>query len=229
MAYQVIPISLDGKDLTIAMASVDNFRAVDDLQLLMGFKVRATVADEEQVARYLKEYYGSSNESVTNLVEEIASDEKLALLDGRGESIDLDAVLEAAEDNQVVHLLNLVLLQAIKDRRRTSTSSRSRRVQDAVPHRRRAVRDGPAAEAPGPRDHEPRIKVMANLDIAERRLPQDGRIELTVGGNPVDLRVAVLPTMLRRVVVMRVLDRSNTKLSLDRSACGTTTWRRSTA
>jgi type IV pilus assembly protein PilB len=63
-----------------------------------------------------------------------------------------------------------------------------------------------------------RVKVMANLDIAERRLPQDGRIELKVGGNPVDLRVSVLPTMHGESVVMRVLDRSNVELDLDRSA-----------
>jgi type IV pilus assembly protein PilB len=72
-----------------------------------------------------------------------------------------------------------------------------------------------------------RIKVMANLDIAERRLPQDGRIELTVGGNPVDLRVSVLPTMFGESVVMRVLDRSQRELTWTASACATTTWRSS--
>ncbi|MCK4873419.1 MAG: Flp pilus assembly complex ATPase component TadA [Phycisphaerales bacterium] len=217
MAYQVMPISFDAssKKLTIAMTTADNFRAVDDLQLLMGFKVTACVADEEQVVRCLKEHYSGSQESVSNLVEEIASDEKLALLDGRGESIDLDAVLEAAADNKVVHLLNLVLMQAIRDK---ASDIHFEPFEDEFKMRYRI--DGVLYEMVPPPKYlatpiASRIKVMANLDIAERRLPQDGRIELVVSGNPVDLRVSVLPTMYGESVVLRVLDRSNTKLSLD--------------
>ncbi|HEB60332.1 MAG TPA: pilus assembly protein PilB [Phycisphaeraceae bacterium] len=217
MAYQIMPIAFDpsSKHLTIAMTSSDNFRAVDDLRLLMGFKVTATVADEQQVQRFLKEYYGGAQESVTNLVEELASDEKLALLDGRGESVDLDAVLEAAEDNKVVHLLNLVLMQAIRDK---ASDIHFEPFEDEFKMRYRI--DGVLYEmVPPPKYLAPaiasRIKVMANLDIAEHRLPQDGRIELTVAGNPVDLRVSVLPTLYGESVVLRVLDRSNTKLQLD--------------
>jgi type IV pilus assembly protein PilB len=216
-AYQVMPIKLEpgSKSVTIAMTSPDNFRAVDDLRLLMGYKISAVVADEEQVQRYIKEHYGTGQESVTNLVEEIASDEKLALLDGRGESVDLDSVLEAAEDNKVVHLLNLVLMQAIRDK---ASDIHFEPFEDEFKMRYRI--DGVLYEMVPPPKYlasaiASRLKVMANLDIAEHRLPQDGRIELTVGGNPVDLRVSVLPTMYGESVVLRVLDRSNTKLELD--------------
>jgi type IV pilus assembly protein PilB len=123
------------------------------------------------------------------------------------QSIDLDAVLEAADDNQVIKLLNLVLLQAIKDR---ASDIHFEPFENEFKMRYRI--DGVLYEMVPPPKHlgpaiTSRVKVMANLDIAERRLPQDGRIELTVGGNPVDLRVAVLPTMHGESVVMRVLDR----------------------
>jgi len=133
-----------------------------------------------------------------------------------GASIDLEAVLDAAEDNKVIKLLNLVLLQAIKDH---ASDIHFEPFEDEFKMRYRI--DGVLYEmVPPPKYLGPaitsRIKVMADLDIAERRLPQDGRVELRVGGNPVDLRVSVLPTMHGESVVMRVLDRSNVELSLDR-------------
>jgi type IV pilus assembly protein PilB len=111
-----------------------------------------------------------------------------------------------------------VLLQAIKDK---ASDIHFEPFEDEFKMRYRI--DGVLYEMiPPPRTwpwrSSVRIKVMANLDIAERRLPQDGRIELMVKGNPVDLRVSVLPTMFGESVVMRVLDRSNVQLDLDRSA-----------
>ncbi|MBX3378219.1 MAG: Flp pilus assembly complex ATPase component TadA [Phycisphaeraceae bacterium] len=216
-AYQVIPIEYNpnSKRLKIAMKSADNFRAVDDLRLLMGFNVEAVVADPAAVDALLQKYYGKK-ESVVDVVSALATDQKFKQLEGRGDSIDLDAVMEAASDNQVVKLINLVLLQAIKDR---ASDIHFEPFEDEFKMRYRI--DGVLYEMVPPPKHlgpaiTSRVKVMANLDIAERRLPQDGRIELTVGGNPVDLRIAVLPTMHGESVVMRVLDRSNVELSLDR-------------
>ena len=125
-------------------------------------------------------------------------------------------VMEAAEDNKVIKLLNLVLLQAIKDR---ASDIHFEPFEDEFKMRYRI--DGVLYEmAPPPKELGPaitsRVKVMAKMDIAERRLPQDGRIELTVGGAPVDLRISVLPTMHGESVVMRVLDRSNVQLAIDR-------------
>ncbi len=216
-AYQVVPIEYNptSKRLKIAMKSPDNFRAVDDLRLLMGFNVDAVVADEGAINALIKKYY-SKQESVVDVVQSLAQDKKFEGLVNRGESIDLDAVMEAASDNQVVKLLNLVLLQAIRDR---ASDIHFEPFETEFKMRYRI--DGVLYEMVPPPKHlgpaiTSRIKVMANLDIAERRLPQDGRIELTVGGNPVDLRIAVLPTMWGESVVMRVLDRSNVELSIDR-------------
>ncbi len=216
-AYQVVPFEYTaaGKRLKIALKSPDNFRAVDDLRLLMGFKVEAFVADPAQVDALIKKHY-MKTESVTDLVSDIAADEKFQHLAGRGDSIDLDAVLEVAEDNKVIKLLNLVLLQAIKDKASDihfepfETEFKMRYRIDGVLYE---MVPPPAYLGPAITS---RIKVMASLDIAERRLPQDGRVELVVSGNPIDLRVAVLPTMHGESVVLRVLDRSNVELSLDR-------------
>ncbi len=219
-SYQCVPIAYDktANRLTIAVKSAENFRAVDDLQMLMGFEVVALVADEpKQVDDLMARYYGSAEEeSISELIGDLASDENLSELDGRGESIDLDTLKNAAEDNKVKRLLNLVLLQAIKDK---ASDVHFEPFEEEFKMRYRI--DGVLYEmVPPPKHLAPaivsRVKVMANLDIAERRLPQDGRIELTVSSSPVDLRVSVLPTMFGESVVMRVLDRSNVQLDLDR-------------
>jgi len=216
-AYQVVPIEHEkgSKKLKIAMKSPDNFRAVDDLRLLMGFKVEAVVADPALVDALIQKHY-SKSESVSDVVGALADDEKFASLADRGDSIDLDEVLEVADDNNVIKLLNLVLLQAIKDK---ASDIHFEPFEGEFKIRYRI--DGVLYEmVPPPAYLGPaivsRVKVMANLDIAERRVPQDGRVELVVGGNPVDLRVAVLPTMYGESVVLRVLDRSNVELSLER-------------
>ena len=216
--YQVVPIDYNprSKRLRIAMKSADNFRAVDDLRLLMGFNVEAVVADPASIDALIKKHY-SKHESVTDVVSALAADDKLKGLAGKGnQSIDLDAVMEASEDNKVIKLLNLVLLQAIKDR---ASDIHFEPFEHEFKMRYRI--DGVLYEMVPPPKHlgpaiTSRIKVMASMDIAERRLPQDGRVELTVGGAPVDLRVSVLPTMWGESVVMRVLDRGNVQLQLDR-------------
>ncbi len=217
-AYQVVPIKWDPvrKHLKVAIKDPTKFQAVDDLRLLLGAKVEAVVAAGEAIDALIAKHY-SKEESITDVVGALAGNEKLKNLGGMSDqSIDLDAVLEAADDNQVIRLLNLVLLQAIKDR---ASDIHFEPFENEFKMRYRI--DGVLYEMVPPPKHlgpaiTSRVKVMANLDIAERRLPQDGRIELTVGGNPVDLRVAILPTIYGESCVMRVLDRGNVELSLDR-------------
>ncbi|MHC4102416.1 MAG: GspE/PulE family protein, partial [Planctomycetota bacterium] len=212
------PLAYDAgsRSITIAMKSPDNFRAVDDLRLLMGFKVEAVVAPADEIDKVLSVRYGGQGTSMATIMAELGESDELAALAGRGESIDLEELTQAAEDNKVVRLVNLVLLQAIKDK---ASDIHFEPFEDEFKMRYRI--DGILYEMIPPPRHLAlpiisRIKVMADLDIAERRLPQDGRIELTVHNHPVDLRVAVLPTMFGESVVMRVLDRSNVQLSLDR-------------
>ncbi|MEM8757973.1 MAG: GspE/PulE family protein, partial [Planctomycetota bacterium] len=172
---------------------------------------------DPEIIDSLIEAHFQKKESLVYVMAALTYDEKFAALMGAGDqSIDLDAELEAAGDNKVVKLLNLVLLQAIKDK---ASDIHFEPFETEFKMRYRI--DGVLYEMVPPPPQlggaiTSRVKVMAGLDIAERRLPQDGRIELNVGGQPVDLRVAVLPTMHGESVVMRLLDRSNVELNLER-------------
>ncbi len=215
-SYQIMPIRYEKETntLTIALKTADNFRAVDDLHLLMGFTVKSVVASAKQVDQFIQRFYSQDQESLETLIGDMASDASLLELEDRGQSIDLDQLLAAADDNKVKRLLNLVLLQAIKDK---ASDIHFEPFEEEFKMRYRV--DGVLYEMIPPPKHlswaiTSRVKVMANLDIAERRLPQDGRIELQVAGNPIDLRISTLPTMFGESVVMRVLDRSNVSLDL---------------
>ena len=217
MAYQILPLSHDKQtnELTVAMKTADNFRALDDLRLLMGFNVKAVVAPAEQLDKLLQTHYGEDEETVLDLISALADDDDFEALADRGESIDLAEQIEMADDNRVKRLLNLVLLQAIKDK---ASDIHFEPFEYEFNVRYRI--DGVLFAMVPPPKHvamaiASRIKVMAGLDIAERRLPQDGRIELLLEGRPVDLRVSVLPTMFGESCVLRVLDRSQVNLDLD--------------
>jgi type IV pilus assembly protein PilB len=221
--YQIAPVDYDEstKILTIALKSPDNYRAVDDLRLLMGFKVVAVVAPPEQIDEIIKKRYSSGGPSMSDMMADLDSSD-IAGFGAGDDSNDLSKLASAASDNKIVRLINLVLLQAIKDK---ASDIHFEPFEEEFKMRYRI--DGVLYEMVPPPMHlalpiVSRVKIMANLDISERRLPQDGRIELTVGGSPVDLRVSILPTMFGESVVMRVLDRSNVQLNMDKIGLRTT-------
>ncbi len=216
--HKILPLEYDTttKKLVIAMASHENFRALDDLRSLFGFNVTARIGDPDLIERLIAKHYNAAAEGISDVLSELNTDESLKELGKRGESIDLETLKDAADSNPVKKLINLVLLQAIKDK---ASDIHFEPFEDEFKMRYRI--DGVLYEMMPPPSHiaaaiSSRIKVMANLDIAERRMPQDGRIELQVNNQPIDLRVAVLPTMFGESVVMRVLDRSNVSLDLDK-------------
>jgi len=217
--YRVIPVDYhpESNTITIAMSNPDNFSATDDIKRFMGYNVVACYSPEEQIAKGLARYYPEeAEEDIQDLIEEIKQDTRLSQLQGRGDSIDLDTLRELAESNPVKKLLNLVLLQAIRDK---ASDIHFEPFEDEFKMRYRI--DGVLYEMIPPPRHiamaiSSRIKVMANLDIAERRMPQDGRIPLTVNAQPVDLRISVLPTMFGESIVMRVLDRSQVSLDVEK-------------
>jgi type IV pilus assembly protein PilB len=218
LTNKVLPVDFDDKSkrLTVVMANHENFRALDDLKQLMGYTVTAKIGDPDAVERLVSKSYNAAAESLGDILGELATDDSLKDLKNRGESIDLADLKEAADSNPVRKLINLVLLQAIKDK---ASDIHFEPFENEFKMRYRI--DGVLYEMMPPPAHiapaiSSRVKVMANLDIAERRMPQDGRIELNVNNQPVDLRVAVLPTMFGESVVMRVLDRGNVSLDLDK-------------
>ncbi len=216
--HKLIPIaySPDSNTLEVAMANPDNFQATDDLKI-MGFRVEPKVAGLEQINVALRKYYPDEKSvSIGQVLDELSADDTLSQYEGRGESIDLDELKEMIESNPVKKLLNLILHQAIREK---SSDIHFEPFEDEFKLRYRI--DGVLYEMVPPPRHiamalASRIKVMANLDIAERRMPQDGRIALTIQGRAVDLRISVLPTMFGESVVMRVLDRAQVSLDLDK-------------
>ena len=216
--YRIIPVEYNAarKELTVVLDSPDNFRATDDLSTLMGFRVIPKVTETELLDEAMKKYYAAEDETINDLIGEVEGDNFLAEFEGRDQSIDLDELKELAESNPVKKLLNLVLLQAIRDK---ASDIHFEPFENEYKMRYRI--DGTLYEMVPPPKHiavalSSRIKVMANLDIAERRLPQDGRIRLQVQGHPIDLRVSVLPTMFGESVVLRVLDRTQVNLNLEK-------------
>ena len=216
--YRVVPVQLHENTLTLATCDPQNIAMQDEMRRFLGYDIRLVVASESQILKAIDKYFNDENDSIEKIIEDLQADEDLKAasealgLDG---PINLSDVAELANSAPVKKLLNMVLLLAIKDH---ASDIHFEPFEDEF--RIRIKADGVLFEMVPPPRHlafaiTTRIKVMANLNISERRLPQDGRIELTVGGHPVDLRVSVLPTMFGESVVCRVLDRSVVSLDLN--------------
>src|SRR5208283_2124517 len=190
--YRVVPITFEDNTLTIAMCDPQKLSVVDELRSFLGHDVRAAVTTEKDLLKALTKYYATGGESVEGLIADMEQDVDLAAAAAAAEKgvLDLSGAEALADSAPVRKLLNMVLLMAIKDH---ASDLHFEPFENEFKIRLRA--DGILYEMVPPPRHlafaiTTRIKVMANLDIAERRLPQDGRIRLTVGGHPVDLRVS---------------------------------------
>ena len=215
--YRVIPLAVNDGVVTMATCDPQNLAMQDELRRFLGCDIRLLVATESQVLRSIDKHFNTEVESITSIIEELKTDQDLQQA---AEKLGVEGPINIGEVNELVDsapvrkLLNMVLLLAIKDH---ASDIHFEPFEEEF--RIRIKADGVLYEMVPPPRHlafaiTTRIKVMANLDIAERRMPQDGRIELTVGGHPVDLRVSVLPTMFGESVVCRVLDRSVVSLEL---------------
>ncbi len=216
--YRVIPLQLTDGILTLATCDPQNLAMQDELRRFLGHDIRLVVSTENQILKAIDKFFNEETESIEKIIEQLNADNDLAEAAAKLASdgpINLGDVSELVESAPVRKLLNMVLLLAIKDH---ASDIHFEPFEDEF--RIRIKADGVLYEMVPPPRHlafaiTTRVKVMANLDIAERRMPQDGRIELTVGGHPVDLRVSVMPTMFGESVVMRVLDRSVVSLDLN--------------
>ena len=214
--YRIVPIAFVDNVLTIAMADPQNFNALDDLRFMLNCEIAGAVAAEGQVMQFIEQLYGNQRESIADMLKSMAGDNEMQVLENSANNFDpknIEAMVNAAP---VVKFLNLVLLTAIKDQ---ASDVHFEPFENEFKIRYRI--DGTLLEIPPPPRGLAlalcsRIKVMSNMDIAERRVPQDNRIELTVAGNPIDLRVSTLPTYFGESVCMRVLDRSVVSLDLER-------------
>jgi type IV pilus assembly protein PilB len=220
--YTILPISKAGAKLTIAMLDPTNVFAMDDIKFMTGYNVEPVVAAESALRLAIERYYGSTHAiELKKVMEEIATEEEtdLEVLEEE-EELDLAALESESEEAPVVRLVNIVLTDAIK---RGASDIHVEPYEKDLRVRYRI--DGILYEMMHPplRLREAitsRIKIMAKLDIAEKRMPQDGRIKIKtrISGKVKDLdyRVSVLPTIHGEKIVMRLLDKDNLMLDLTR-------------
>ena len=210
--YNVVPIDVQPGSVTLATSGLVDPLATDELMFVLARDITFVLAREVDVMHRVNEYYGDDSTTVAEMLSTvIEEDESLGLGD---ETEDEKAIAEQAGAAPVVRYVNLVLYQAVKDRASDihfEPFEKEFRIRYRI--------DGALYEMqPPPRRLAlpiiSRVKVLANLNIAERRLPQDGRIAMTVAGHQVDLRVSCLPTQFGESVVLRVLDRSNVSLDM---------------
>jgi len=210
--HRALPIGISGNTLRVALVDPLDPRAAEDLRFALGRDVDVVVTPTEQIENRIKEYYGSDTSSLDEVLRQLA--EAGEILQIRG---DETAVAAEAEANAtpIIRFVDLILYQAIQDR---ASDIHFEPFENEFKIRYRV--DGSLYEMSPPPRHLAlpvisRVKVMANMNIAERRLPQDGRIQKNIAGRQVDLRVSTLPTQFGESVVLRVLDRSTVNLDLE--------------
>jgi len=214
--YQVLPIALTDGQLQVALVDPLNPARIDELGFIVKHGLQVVVADPAQVQKNIEKYYPEDSESVSDILKQLGSDKEIAKEVQDVEATD-DVSMMASLANQapIVRFVNLVLMQAVQDR-----ASDIHFEPFETEFRIRYRVDGALYEMSPPPKHLAlpvisRIKVMSNLNISERRVPQDGRITLPLGSRVVDLRVSTLPTQFGESVVLRVLDRSAVNLEVE--------------
>jgi type IV pilus assembly protein PilB len=211
--HRALPIAVNDHTLSVALVDPLDPRAAEDLRFALGKDVHVVVAPSEQVEDRIKRYYGTDSSSMEDILKQLGETGELLALRGTDESA--SAVEAEANATPIIRFVDLILFQAIQDR---ASDIHFEPFENEFKIRYRV--DGALYEmAPPPRHLAlpviSRVKVMANMNIAERRLPQDGRIQKNVAGRSVDLRVSTLPTQFGESVVLRVLDRSTVNLDLE--------------
>lgn len=200
--HRAVPVGWDGHSLQVALDDPFHHQSVEDLRFALGFDVHLVIAPVDEVAELLRNHYSRGADELKAVLSQMDGD-------------DMGSETDALNDAPIIKYVDLVMQQAIVDR---ASDIHFEPFEHDFKIRYRV--DGALYEmAPPPRHLASsiisRVKVMANLNIAERRLPQDGRIQREVNGRSVDMRVSTLPTQFGESVVLRVLDRSSVNLSLE--------------
>lgn len=212
--YNVFPVASDDSSVTLATFDLVDPRISDEMLFTLSKEVKFVFAREKDVMDRIAQYYGDANESVADMIKSLGE----GMSDDEGLTVnvnDITSVENAANSSAIIRFVNLVLYQGVVDRASDihiepfEKDFKIRYRVDGALYEMKApdVKMAPAIIS--------RIKILSNLNIAERRIPQDGRIALTVAGKPVDLRVSCLPTAHGESVVMRILDQSATSLDLE--------------
>ncbi|OGV56831.1 MAG: pilus assembly protein PilB [Lentisphaerae bacterium GWF2_44_16] len=215
--FGILPVNFDGTTLSVVSKNPLDYQVADELRFVLNHDIFILIASENQIDNAIEKYYPTNIGSVHDMLAEMDIEEK-GDIDPFAEP---DAALESvANEAPIVRFVDVILYQAIKDK---ASDIHFEPFEKEFKIRYRI--DGALYEmAPPPKNLAipviSRVKIMSGLNIAERRRPQDGRIQLKIGGKPVDLRVSTLPTSYGESVVLRVLDRSVVNLDLDALGIG---------
>jgi type IV pilus assembly protein PilB len=226
--YEVLPVKRIGSTLTLAMSDPTNVFALDDIAFMTNLQILPVVAPQAAIRRALDKAYEAAQQqtaSITDMMTEItgdASNVEVVEDEQAGAHVDVFELKESADEAPVVKLVNMVLVDAI---RKGASDSHWEPYEKTFRIRFRI--DGVLHEMLSPPKRlEPaiisRLKIMSNLDISERRLPQDGRIKLRYGSREIDFRVSILPTIVGEKAVLRILDKE--ALQLDMTKLGFDSW-----
>ena len=216
--YEILPVQRSGNALTLAMADPTNVFALDDVAFMTNLQVLPVVASQNAIRKSIERNYDSQSsamsEVITEMQAEVGDVEVVDDDEAPGGKVDVIELKESADEAPVVRLVNMILVDAI---RRGASDIHLEPYEKVFRVRFRI--DGVLQEImTPPKRLEPalisRVKIMSNLDIAERRLPQDGRIKLRYGSREIDFRVSTLPTIFGEKTVMRILDKEALKLDL---------------
>jgi len=210
--HRALPVGLTGNCLRVALADPLDPHAAEDLRFALGKDVDVVVAPSEQIENKIKDYYGTDTASVEEVLKQLGEAGEMLQIRGDESAATVEAEANATP---IIRFVDLILYQAIQDR---ASDIHFEPFENEFKIRYRV--DGALYEMSPPPRHLAlpvisRVKVMANMNIAERRLPQDGRIQKNIAGRHVDLRVSTLPTQFGESVVLRVLDRSTVNLDLE--------------
>ena len=210
--HGALPVEMSGTTLRVALVDPFDLHAAEDLRFALGKDIHVVVSPSDQIEDLIKQHYGSDTTSMEDVLKQLGeAGEALQLREGDGEA----AVEAEANATPIIRFVDLILYQAIQDR---ASDIHFEPFENEFKIRYRV--DGALYEMSPPPRHLAlpvisRVKVMANMNIAERRLPQDGRIQKQIAGRNVDLRVSTLPTQFGESLVLRVLDRSIVNLDLE--------------
>jgi type IV pilus assembly protein PilB len=223
--YEVLPIKRQGNQLTLAMADPTNVFALDDVGFMTNLQVVPVVASQAAIRAAVDRSYDTKGSGIAEIVSEMEGAADVELVEGEEEisaKVDVFELKESADEAPVVRLINMILVDAI---RRGASDIHLEPYEKVFRVRFRV--DGVLHEIMTPPKRleaalTSRVKIMASLDIAERRLPQDGRIKLRFNQREIDFRVSTLPTIFGEKTVMRILDKDS--LQLDLTMLGFDSW-----
>src|SRR5690348_14574592 len=216
----VIPLKRDGRTLTVAMADPSNLGVLEDLKFITRYDIFPVIAGEYTLRNLIEKMYGSNDEqqmaSLMDTIQELEAEGDVEVVEESEEEVSQAALAAQMEDAPVVKLINAILTDAVK---RGASDIHFECFEHEIRVRYRI--DGALMEVMKPPMKLKaalisRFKIMAQLNIAERRVPQDGRIKLKVGTKVIDYRVSTLPTLFGEKVVLRILDKGNLTLDLEK-------------